>query len=375
MVTSSAVSICRRFSSSVPQRLARRWLSTGVRTSSRGPVFKGLRRNADLAAQRMRHRRGDSHLYELAHEPAWTAKIDDAVVSRAARELPEVSARGAFDENALARADQAFADPARMRIDFPLKPGKPSALRLLWSIVLKVRCGGSQTPAVDERKRAVETDFVHQSQGRLEILLALPGEAHDEIRGDADTGSRGAQPAHDRFVFQGGVPALHRREHAVRTGLHRKVHLRRELFDPRVRIDQALGEFLRMRSGVTDASDSGNLCDVLEEKGKVRDDAVRHPAAVGVDVLAEQSHFFDALPGEVRDLGEHVVEGAGHFLSAGVGNDAEAAVLAAAFHSRYEGARSDDASRWKPVELLDFGEGDVHLRTAGALPSFDQFRK
>src|SRR5258706_9847127 len=176
IVTSSAVSICLRFSSSVPQRLARRWLSTGVRTSSRGPVFKGLRRNSDLAAQRMRHRRGDGHLDELAHEPPGTAKVDDAVVSRAARELPGIPARGAFDENALVRADQAFADPARMRIDIPLKPGKPGALHLLRSIVGKLRCRGSRPPAVDERKRAVETDFVHQFQGRLEILLSLPGE-------------------------------------------------------------------------------------------------------------------------------------------------------------------------------------------------------
>src|SRR5439155_26387837 len=278
---------------------------------------------------------------------AWTAKIDDAVVSRAARELPGVPARGALDENALARADQAFADPARMRIDFPLKPGKPSALCLLRSVVLKVRCGGSRPPAVDERKRAVESDFVHQSQGRLEILLGLRGETHDEIRGDADAGSRGPQPSHDRFVFEGGVPALHRREHAVRAGLHRKVHLRSELFDPRVRIDQTLGEFLRMRSGVTDAPDAGNLRDVLEEEGKICNDAVRHPAAVGVDVLTEQRHFLDALSGEIRDRGQDVVEGAGHFLPPEAGNDAEAAVLAAACHDRYEGPRSLYPSRWK----------------------------
>src|SRR5256885_10307908 len=104
MVTSSGVLICLRFSASVPQRLARRWLSTGVRTSSRGLGFKGLCRNADLAAQRMRHSRGDGHLDELAYEPPGTAKVDDAVVSRAARELPGVPARGTFDENEIGRA-------------------------------------------------------------------------------------------------------------------------------------------------------------------------------------------------------------------------------------------------------------------------------
>src|SRR5712691_11795916 len=200
IVTSSAVSICLRFSSSVPQRLARRWLSTGVRTSSRGAVFKGLRRNADLAAQRMGHRRGDGHLDELPHELPGAAEVDDAVVCGAARKLPGVPARGAFDENALACADQAFADTARMRIDYPLEPGEPRALHFLRRIVGKLGGGGSRPPAVDKRKRAVETDFVHQPQGRLEILHGFPGKTHDEIRRDPDAGSRGAQPAHDRLV-------------------------------------------------------------------------------------------------------------------------------------------------------------------------------
>ena len=35
---------------------------------------------------------------------------------------------------------------------------------------------------------------------------------------------------------------------------------------------------------------------------------VAHRAAVGVDVLAEQRHFLDALVGQAGDLGQHVVE-------------------------------------------------------------------
>ena len=67
--------------------------------------------------------------------------------------------------------------------------------------------------------------------------------------------------------------------------------------------------------------------------------AVVDRAAVGVHVLAEQRHFLHALRGEVGDLGQHVVERPRDFLAARVGHDAEAAVLAAAFHDRDEGAR------------------------------------
>jgi len=204
-----------------PQRLARRWLSTGVRTSSRGPVFKGLRRNADLAAQRMRHRRGDSHLYELAHEPAWTAKIDDAVVSA----RPESSPKSLRE-----------APSTRMRWHVPIR------LSLICSHAHRFSAEAGQaeraSPPVEYRpqgplrgfpdagcrrtKTSCRNRFRPQSQGRLEILLALPGEAHDEIEEMLIPGLAARSLRNDRFVFQGGVPALHRREHAVRTGLHRE---------------------------------------------------------------------------------------------------------------------------------------------------------
>ncbi len=140
-------------------------------------------------------------------------------------------------------------------------------------------------------------------------------------------------------------------------------------------VDETSSEFLGMRRRVTDAPDAGYLGDILEQQRKIRDHAVGHPAAIGVDVLPEQGHFLHALVGEVGDLGEHVVERAGHFLAARVGDDTEAAILAAALHDRDEGARSLDARRGKPVELLDLGEGDVHLGSAGAAPRVDQLRQ
>src|SRR6185369_9414075 len=85
MVTSSADSICRRFSSSAPHRRARRWLSTGSSLTS-----TALLAIQQLASQRVGHDLADAHLHEAADEPRVAREVHDAVVGGASRQL-EVS--------------------------------------------------------------------------------------------------------------------------------------------------------------------------------------------------------------------------------------------------------------------------------------------
>ena len=59
--------------------------------------------------------------------------------------------------------------------------------------------------------------------------------------------------------------------------------------------------------------------------------------AVGINVLAEQHHFFDALARQRFDFGENLVARPAHFAAAHMGHDAEAADLVAALHDRHEG--------------------------------------
>ena len=118
--TSSAVSICRRFSSSAPHRLARRWLSTGVKEISTG--FKRPVRRGDFAAQRVRQRGGDAHVDELRRSgAAGPRKLTTRLLLGAAGELGRVLLRGPFDQDALARADHAAADRLRLRVELRLQ--------------------------------------------------------------------------------------------------------------------------------------------------------------------------------------------------------------------------------------------------------------
>src|SRR5690606_36374344 len=98
-------------------------------------------------------------------------------------------------------------------------------------------------------------------------------------------------------------------------------------------------------------------------------------AAIGIDVLAEQVDLAYSLLGEPGHFDEDVLERTRDLLATGVGHDAEAAVLAAAFHDRDEGRRGVDARRRQAVELLDLGEADVDLGAAAAAPLADELRQ
>ena len=122
-----------------------------------------------------------------------------------------------------------------------------------------------------------------------------------------------------------------------------------------------------MRGREADALDARNRRDVVDQSREIGAGCRPPSRRVGVDVLAEQRDLAHALAREVRDLVQHLLERAADFLAARVGHDAEAAVLAAAFHDRNEGGGALRARRGQVVELLDLGEADVDLRAARAL--------
>ena len=221
--------------------------------------------------------------------------------------------------------------------------------------------------AVQKTVPTVEVHVVDEPHGRFEIGVGLARKADDEIGRERDVGPNLAQPADDGFVFQRRVAALHGGEHAVGARLHGQVDLAHQFRGRAIGVDEALGEFQWVRGGVAQAFDAGNFRHVGKQQREVGFVAIDHAAPVGIHVLAQQSHFPDALVGQVRYLGNHVVEGSAEFLAARVGHDTEAAILAATFHDRDEGCDAFDFRRRQMIELLDFGKGDIDLRLACGL--------
>jgi hypothetical protein len=173
---------------------------------------------------------------------------------------------------------------------------------------------------------------------------------------------------YQRLELEHRVAALHRRQDAVGTRLHRQVQVRDQLGDAAIDVDQALRHFARVGGGVADAFDAGHVGQGLDQKGEVGGIPVVRRALVGIDVLAEQGDLAHAALRQRRNLGDHVGEGTRYLLAARIGHDAETAVFRAAFHDRDEGGGSGHAGRRQRVELFDLGKGDVDLR-ASAFPS------
>ncbi|MNQ51408.1 hypothetical protein D3C85_653870 [compost metagenome] len=157
--------------------------------------------------------------------------------------------------------------------------------------------------------------------------------------------------------------------------MHRQVQVLDQFRHVGVGLDQAVGEFQRVRRGVTDAVDALDRSDHADQLGQVGQAPIVSSPAIAVDVLPQQRHFPHAVFGQVNDLGNHVVERPADLFTAGVGHHAEGAVLAATFHHRHVSARAVDAGLGQMVEFFDFRERDVDLRQLADARGVDHFRQ
>ena len=205
----------------------------------------------------------------------------------------------------------------------------------------------------------VVAEGLDQVHGRLEVRRGLAGIADDEIGGQREFGAHLAQAANPVDVFLAGMAALHQGQDAVAAALHRQMQVADQLGNVRVGLDQAVAELDRMRGGVADPLDAVDGGHVMQQQREIGDLAVVHQAAVGVDVLPQQHDLADTLLRQQCQLGDDIIQRAADLLAAGIGHDAEGAVLAAALHDRHERLRPLGAWLRQGIEFLDLGEGNV----------------
>ncbi len=87
-------------------------------------------------------------------------------------------------------------------------------------------CGGSRTRRIEEHEKAVVLGGANQATGGLEVLLRLPGIAHDHVGRECEVSSMGPKQGHPFKVFVSGVPSSHVGQNAIGSGLNGKVKIR-----------------------------------------------------------------------------------------------------------------------------------------------------
>ena len=153
------------------------------------------------------------------------------------------------------------------------------------------------------------------------------------------------------------------------------MYVTHELGQARIAVDQPGSEFARVTCRVADALNAVNVVDILEQRRKIDNVALRREAAVSVHVLTEKRHFLDTLVGKLRDFDEYVNKRTRDFFPARIGHDAIRAVLGASLHDRDESTRPMRVRRRQVVELFDFGEAYVNLRLALLRTRFKKLRQ
>ena len=149
--------------------------------------------------------------------------------------------------------------------------------------------------------------------------------------------------------------------------LHGQVKVADQLRNFVIRGNQRRCELVGVAGGVADTLNARNVGHILQQGGKVgqisRDARCTrdHSRAVGVDVLAQQRHFFHALVRQTSHFHQHVFKWAANLFAAGVRHHAVAAVFGASFHDADEGCGSLYPSRGQMVKFLYFGKADVYL--------------
>ena len=191
----------------------------------------------------------------------------------------------------------------------------------------------------------------------------------DEVRRQREVRAGLAQPAYQGAIRGCVVAAVHRGEHAVGAGLHRQVQERHQRRQASVRLDQFVVHVARVRGGVAQAGEAGDLGQRPQQPGQAPGAALRTTAVIGVHVLAQQRDLAHALPRHQASFRQHRGRRPAGLGAARIRHHAERAELVATFLHGEEGG---DAARklrtlgiGQEVELLLGGKIGLDHRPAG----------
>ena len=248
----------------------------------------------------------------------------------AAGDLARMASR-LVEQNIEGAAETLPIEGSLLAVDCGLQTVEPLGFHLVGVLTVHVRGRRAGPRRVFERKSAGVPNLVDQRERRAKIILAFAREADDEIRGERDIRACVAHARDGIEIVRPAVTAVHRRQNAVGTRLHRKVQVRHQPRQIAMRRDQARVHVARMARGVAQASDSRHLGNARQQTPQRPGTAVGSFAVIGVHVLPDQRDLAHAGIREPRDFGNDLRDRSRRLGAARIGHDTERAELVAAF--------------------------------------------
>jgi len=326
---------------------------------------------------------GDAGVDDLADEveAAGLGQVDDLVAAGAAGEAVFAVLAATLDEDRLGAADEGGQVGSQQGLAGLEDAGEAAAFFGLGDVVGELEGGGVGALAVLEAKDPQKADLADEVDGGQGLVVGLAGEAHDHVGRQGETGAGQPQGAHAVDVLGAGVAADHPLEDPVAAGLHGHVHVLGEDFEVAVGGDEGGGEVARVRAGVAQAPQGGDLGDDAAEqgcelalvgvigRGLGGAGQLFFGVVVAVDGLAEQGDLGGAGVGDAANFFDDLVAGAVALRAPGVGDDAERAALVAALHDgdvgRGGGAAAAGGLGLEKARRVEVEDGADHGEPAG----------
>jgi hypothetical protein len=219
-----------------------------------GSIIRPERR---FARQRIRTRARNAHVQILSH---LSLRARSGEVQRPILRRPP-------DPLACSRVEpfhHHFLKPAHHRRVFPeldgalllLNDSEPASFFLFGDLLVQGHRRCIRARRILEAEHRVVLDLVHQGERPIEVRFGFPGKAHDDVRRNRDVAGRTSHPLDPAQVVIAGIEPLHARQHPVRAGLHREVHMVAQHRIPVDRLDDLLHEVAGMRRRETHAAHS-----------------------------------------------------------------------------------------------------------------------
>src|SRR5512144_811540 len=156
-------------------------------------------------------------------------------------------------------AETRMIERSLLSLEYLLQNGQPLRGHCLRDLPFGGRCGRARARAVLE---GVGPGIAYRSdkpERGLEILVRFARKTNDEVGTQRQIGARRPQSIDEAAVVVGTMPAIHRRQNAIRSGLHRQMQKRHELWYIRMSANQVVVLIGRMRGRVSDPLDAPNF--------------------------------------------------------------------------------------------------------------------